>query len=122
MCPVTDRPASREIRVVIRFLHVNNMSAAEIHCELWAVYGQDVMTVGTVRQWCRMFKDGRTNAQDEDRSRRPSAVSDDLVQSVDQEICERWRFTISEISCEFQQISRAILYAIITVRLGYNKF
>jgi hypothetical protein len=35
------------------------MSAEEIHCELCTVvYGQDVMSEGTVRQWCRMFKDG----------------------------------------------------------------
>jgi hypothetical protein len=30
----------------------------------------------------------------------PSVVSDDLVRSVDQKICERRRFTISELSCE----------------------
>jgi hypothetical protein len=35
------------------------MSATEIHRELCAVYGQNIMSEGTVRQWCRMFKDGR---------------------------------------------------------------
>jgi hypothetical protein len=30
---------------------------------------------------------------------------DDLVQSVDQTICEKWSFTISELSFEFPQIS-----------------
>jgi hypothetical protein len=40
---------------------------------------------------------------------RPSVVSDDLVRSVDQKICERQSFTISEISCEFPQISRTVL-------------
>jgi transposase len=68
------------------------------------VYGQIVMSEGTVRQWCRMLKDGRTNVHDEERSGRPSVVNDDLVQSVDQKICERWCFTISELSCEFPQI------------------
>jgi hypothetical protein len=54
---------------------------------------------------------------------RPSVASDDLVQSVDQkENWERRRFTISELSCEFPQISRSGLYEIITVRLGYHKF
>jgi transposase len=53
------------------------------------------MSEGTVKQWCRMFKDGRTNVHDEERSGRPSVVSDDLVSSVDQKICERWRFKIS---------------------------
>jgi transposase len=49
-----------------------------------AVYGQNVMSEGTVGQWCRMFKDGRTDVHDEERSGRPSVVSDDLVRSVDQ--------------------------------------
>jgi hypothetical protein len=34
-----------------------------------------------------------------------SEVSDDLVQGVGQTTCERWRFTNSELSCEFPQIS-----------------
>jgi hypothetical protein len=69
-----------------------------------------------------MFKNGRTNVHDEERSGRPSLVSDDLVQSVDQKICERRRFTISELSCEFPHISRTVLYEIITDRLGYHRF
>jgi hypothetical protein len=68
-----------------------------------------------------MFKDGRTNVHDEERGGPPSVVSNDLVQSVDQRICERRRFKISEISCEFPQISRTVLYKIITVRLGYQQ-
>jgi hypothetical protein len=35
------------------------MSDAEIHLELRAAYGQNVISEGTVRQWCRMFKGGR---------------------------------------------------------------
>jgi hypothetical protein len=69
-----------------------------------------------------MLKDGRTNVHDKDRSGQPSVVNDDLVKNVDQKICERWCFTISELSCEFPQISRTVLYQIITVRLGYRKF
>jgi hypothetical protein len=53
-----NNPASLELCCVICFLHAKNMSAVEIHHELCAVYGQNVMTEGTVRQWCRMFKDG----------------------------------------------------------------
>jgi hypothetical protein len=39
-------------------------------------------------------------------------VSDDLVQSVNQKNCERRRFTISELPCEFPQISSIVLYEI----------
>jgi hypothetical protein len=58
-CPATDNPASREIRAVISFLHAKNMSATKIHRKLCAaVYGQNVMSEGTLRQLYRMFKDG----------------------------------------------------------------
>jgi hypothetical protein len=74
ICPVIDNPTSCEIRAVIRFLHAKCMSAAEIHRELCAVYGQNVMSEGTVRQRRRMFKDWRKNIRDEERSGRPSVA------------------------------------------------
>jgi hypothetical protein len=62
MCPVIDNPICCEICAVIHFLHAKNMSAAEIHCELCAaVYGQNVKSKVTVRQRCRIFKDGQVN-------------------------------------------------------------
>jgi hypothetical protein len=69
------------------------------------IYGQNVMSEGALRQWCRMFRDGQTNVCDIEQSGKPSAVSDDYVQNVDQKICQRECFTISELSCEFLQIS-----------------
>jgi hypothetical protein len=62
MCPAIDNPASCEIRTVIRFLRARNMDAAEIHRELCvAVYGQNITSEGTVRQWRRMVIDGQAN-------------------------------------------------------------
>jgi hypothetical protein len=55
------------------------MSAVEIHRELWEAYGQNVISEGTVRQLCRMFKYGRTNVRGEERSGRLSVASDDIV-------------------------------------------
>jgi hypothetical protein len=45
-----------------------------------------------------------------------------LFKVLAKKICERWSFTVSEFSCEFPQLSHTLLYKIITVRLGYNKF
>jgi hypothetical protein len=59
MCPVIDNPTSCEIRIIIYFLHAKNISAAEIEHELCTVYGQNVMSKETLRQFCSMFKDGR---------------------------------------------------------------
>jgi transposase len=56
------------------------MTTVEIYRVLCAaVYNQNVMTMseGTVRQWCTVFKDGRTN-DDEQRSGRPSVLSHHL--------------------------------------------
>jgi hypothetical protein len=53
MCLAIDNPASCEIRAVILFIHAKYMNVAEINNELCAaVYGQNVMNEGTVRQWC----------------------------------------------------------------------
>jgi hypothetical protein len=49
MCPAIDNPSACEIRPDIHYLRAENMNAAEIHCELCAVYGQDVISEGTVR-------------------------------------------------------------------------
>jgi hypothetical protein len=46
----------------------------------------------------------------------------DLIKIVYPKICERGHFTISELSYKFPQISRTVLYDIITFRLGYQKF
>jgi hypothetical protein len=81
------------------------MSVVEINRELCAIYGQNVMSEGAVRQWCRMFRDGQTNVCDIEHSGQPPAVSDDYVQNVDQKICRRECLTMSELSCEFLQIS-----------------
>jgi hypothetical protein len=60
MCPVIVNPASCKIRTVIHF-QAKNMTVAEIHQELCVIYGQNVLSEGTVRKWCRMFKDDQAN-------------------------------------------------------------
>jgi hypothetical protein len=57
MYPAINNPASCEIHA-IHFLHAKNMIAMEINHELCMVYSQNEMNGATVRQMCRMFKDG----------------------------------------------------------------
>jgi len=40
-----------------------------------------LMSDSKVRQWCRLFKEGRTNIHDEKRSGWPSVITDDLVET-----------------------------------------
>ena len=45
---------------------------SEIHRKLVAVYGEHVMNAASVRKWCTMFKNGRTDVHDAERPGRPS--------------------------------------------------
>jgi hypothetical protein len=65
---------------------------------------------------------GWTNVHDVERSGRPSVMCHDFFQNVDQQICDRRRFIVSELSCELPQISSSLFYEIIRVTLGYHKF
>lgn len=122
MSAAIENPAKCEVRAVIRFFVAKQYSAAAIHRELCAVYGPKIMSEGVVREWVRSFKNGRKNVHDEERSGRPSVVSDELVEKINAKIRDNRRFTISELSSEFPQISRTVLYEVVTDRLGYRKF
>jgi len=51
---------------------------------------------------------------DEARSGRPSLVNGDLVRKVNERVRDDRRFTISDLSVHFPQISRTVLYDIVS--------
>jgi hypothetical protein len=51
---------------------------------------------------------GRKLVYNEERSSQHSVMSNDFVQNVYHKIFERQCFTISELSCEFPQISHTV--------------
>ena len=63
-------PANCEVRGVIPFLQAENVRPCEIHRRLVAVYGEHVMNADSVRKWCTMFANGRTDVHDAERSGR----------------------------------------------------
>jgi len=69
-----------------------------------------------------MFKNGRTNVYNEERSGRPTILTDELVAKINEKTHENRRFTIMEFSLEFPLISRSLLHEIVTEKLGYHKF
>ena len=85
------------------------------------VYGENFMSDGSVREWCRKFKEGRTDVHDEGGHGRKSVATVGLVECVDQVVRGKRRFTISELSEEFPEISRSALYTIVSKDLGYRK-
>ncbi|GBM70470.1 hypothetical protein AVEN_188217-1 [Araneus ventricosus] len=114
MCAAIENPSKWEVRGVIRFLWAKKLSAADIHRELCAVYGPNIMSEGVVRQWVRVFKDGRTNIHDESRSGRPSVVSADLTKEINEKIHLLRNFTISQLLEHLPNISRTVLYETVT--------
>ena len=97
-----------EIRSVIHFLNAKNVIPSEIHHHICQVYGDNAMSDGMVRKWVRMFNEGRENVHDEARSGRQSLVNDDLVRKVNERVLDDRRFTISDLSLHFPQISRTL--------------
>jgi hypothetical protein len=89
----TENPARCEIRSMIKFFNARNGRRVEIYRQVCEVYGENAMSDGMVRRWCRMFSEGRANVHDDDRSDRPSLVTADLLDHVNQKIRENRRFT-----------------------------
>jgi transposase len=83
-------PAKCEVRSVIRFLIAKGERPAEVHKQIVAGYG-DVMN----RQ--NVTSERRTDVRDEQRSGRPSLISDELLQKTEGEICANRRGTIREL-------------------------
>jgi len=86
----------------------------EIHHQICKVYGDNAMNDGMVRKFVRIFNEGRENVHDEARSERPSLVNVDLVRKVNERVRDDRRFTVSDLSLHFPQISRTLLYDIVT--------
>ena len=77
------------------------MIPSEIHYQICQVYGDNAMSDGMVRH-------------DEARSGQPSLVNDDLMRKVNERVRDDRRFTISDLSLHFPQISRTLLYDIVS--------
>ena len=70
-------PTKCEVRSVKGFHNAKGERLAEIHEQIVAVYC-NVMNQQNVTKWCREFSEGRTDVHDEQRSGRPSLISDNL--------------------------------------------
>jgi hypothetical protein len=58
-------PAICEVLAIIRFLHAKEETTAEIHPQLFSVYGENVMNRQNVAKLCHKFEAGRSYVHDE---------------------------------------------------------
>jgi len=121
MNALISNPADCEVRGVIRLLRAENVRPCEIHQRPIAVYGEHVMNAASVRKWCIMFTNGRTDVHDAEKSGRPSVITDALKEKVNCIIRENRHFTISEVYKKCPEVSRALVYQIVTKHLQYRK-
>jgi len=106
---------------VIQFLQAEKVRPSEIHRRLVAVYGEHVMNAASDRKLCTMFRNGRTDFHDAERSGRPSVITDALKQNVNRIIRENRHFTINEVYEQCPEVSRTVVYEIVTEHLQYGK-
>jgi len=114
-------PADCDVRGVIRILQAENLRPSEIHRRLVGIYGEHVMNVASVRKWFTMFRNGRTDVHDAERSGRPSVITDALKQKMNRIIRENQHFTVSEVYEQCPKMSRTVVYEIVTEHLQYRK-
>lgn len=71
-----------EVQSVIHILKTENVLPSEIHRMISEVYDTGTIDESSVRRWVRNFKEGSYKVHDEERSGRPSLITDDLKKRV----------------------------------------
>lgn len=73
--------AKFEFQSVIRFLKTEENSASEIHLRMNSVWMNDenLMIDSSVWEWCRKFKEVKTDVYDEEGQRHKSVASANLI-------------------------------------------
>jgi hypothetical protein len=69
----------------------------------------------------RLFSEGRTDVQDEQRSGRPCLITDELLQKTEREIRANRRGTIRELHHINPEVSKTSIHESVTEKLGYSK-
>jgi hypothetical protein len=113
-------PAKCEVLSVIRFLDAESECPAEIHKQIVAVYG-DIMNRQNVMKWCHEFSKGRTDVHNEQRSSRPSVISDDLLQKVEGEISADQCRMIRQLHIIIPEAPKTTILEAVTEKFGYRK-
>ena len=81
--------AACEIRCVIRFLNAKKVKPSEIYEQICEVYGENAMSDSMVGRWVRQFNNGRDQVHDEERSERPSFITDELIHAIKEKVQQK---------------------------------
>ncbi|XP_019727872.1 putative uncharacterized protein FLJ37770 [Hippocampus comes] len=113
--------ASTEQRINLKFLVRLGKSPSEALGLLQQVYGDETMSRSRVFEWCKRFKEGREDVEDNPRSGRPSTSRTEAnVERVRQMLLGDRRLTVRLIANELG-LNRDNVWKIITEDLGMQK-
>jgi hypothetical protein len=113
-------PAKYKVHSIIQFLNAKGERPAEIHKQIVAIY-DDVMNRQSVTKWCCEFSAGRIDVHDQQRSGRPSFISDDLLQKNEGDIRANWCRMIRELHHIISEVSKTTIHEAVTEKLGNRK-
>ena len=110
--------AKCEVRAVIRFLNTKDNTPIKIRHQLTEVYGESCMDIKNIQKWCREFAFDRTEIHDEKPSGRPSTYNE-TVAKVEENMCKDRRVSLDDLCVSIPEVSRTIIYQILTDKLQY---
>ena len=74
-----------------------------------------------VTKWCCEFSEGRTDVHDEQRSGKPSLISDDFLHGTEGEFRANRCVTIRDLHHIIPEVSKTTIYEDVTEKLGYRR-
>ena len=99
---------------------LSHKSPSECYRELYAVYELNTMRLPTLYKWHKRFRDGRTDVADDQRSGRPSVISNSSCALVNDLVAEDRRVGHREIS-ERTGLSKGTVLTIMHEHLQLRK-
>lgn len=110
-----------EQRVYIKIRTQLGYPSSEIHADLQKVYGKNALSIRTVFEWVRRFKDGRESIENDPKAGRPCSVRTEknvaIVKSV---IDEDARYTVQQLA-DITGIHSSVVFKILRENLGLRK-
>ncbi|GFX04265.1 uncharacterized protein TNCV_3974141 [Trichonephila clavipes] len=102
------------MRSALRHTFSSCKRSADIHKKIVSVYG-NILNRQNVTKLCRHFSDGRTDVHDEQRTGRPSVISDALLQRTEEAIRANRHLKLKELHQIILEVSMTTLYEFVSV-------
>ena len=110
-----------EVRAVIKYFQMKNMSPTEIHTDLQNTLGESSPSYSAVKKWCREFKCRRQSCEDAPRRGRPVEVTTpENINKIHDLVMADRRCTIRHLE-ELTGMSSTRIQSILTKQLGLHK-